>query len=179
PKSSKHLRSLGLTTIGQVAALKEKDLEALAGVELGRHLHRLSRGIDERTVETSWEAKSISQETTFATFLSPGNRDSIEQVLFSLSDGVAERLREEGLWARTVTLKVRDEKFKTCTRSKTLQSPTQVVEGLFARVLELFWERVHLGGRKVRLLGVGGSGLTHEPEHQLDLFDKKGRGQVP
>src|SRR2546426_1030327 len=93
PRTSELLRSLGVTTIGQISALKEKDLESILGVEFGRHLHRLSRGLDDREVETSWEAKSISQETTFAEFLAPNDREAIERVLFSLSDGVAERLR--------------------------------------------------------------------------------------
>ena len=179
PKTSEHLRSMGLTTIGQLTVLKGQDLEAIAGVEFGRHLYRLSRGIDDRPVETNWEAKSISQETTFANFLPPNDRESIEQVLFSLADSVAERLREDAFWARTIRLKVRDEKFKTCTRSRTLDSPTQVVEEIFATAVELFRERVRLGSRKVRLLGVGASQLTREPLRQLDLFDKRVESQSP
>jgi DNA polymerase-4 len=178
PKTSERLRSLGLTTIGQIAALKENDLEAILGAEFGRHLRRLSRGLDDRQVETGWEAKSISQETTFAQFLAPSDREAIDRVLFSLADGVAERLREETFWARTVTLKVRDENFKTCTRAKTLESPTQVVEEIFSISKGLFWQRIRLGGRKVRLLGVAASQLTREPLRQLDLFDKRAERQA-
>jgi len=179
PRTSELLRSLGVTTIGQISALKEKDLESILGVEFGRHLHRLSRGLDDREVETSWEAKSISQETTFAEFLAPNDREAIERVLFSLSDGVAERLREEAFWARTVTLKVRDENFKTCTRARTLESPTQVVEEIFSTANELFRDRVRLGARKVRLLGVAASQLAREPLRQLDLFEKKAENRPP
>jgi len=179
PRTSELLRSLGVTTIGQISALKEKDLESILGVEFGRHLHRLSRGLDDREVETSWEAKSISQETTFAEFLAPNDREAIERVLFSLSDGVAERLREEAFWARTVTLKVRDENFKTCTRARTLESPTQVVEEIFSTANELFRDRVRLGARKVRLLGVAASQLAREPLRQLDLFEKKAEDRPP
>ncbi|MCZ6792237.1 MAG: DNA polymerase IV, partial [Planctomycetota bacterium] len=60
--------------------------------------------------------------------------------------------------------------FATRTRSRTLPSPTCVLEEIFAAVRTLLG-RVELGGRRVRLLGVAASGLTAEPCRQLDLFE--------
>ena len=70
-----------------------------------------------------------------------------------------------------MTLKVRDDRFKTITRSRTLAEPTQVVEEIFGVAEALFREKVPLGRRRVRLLGVGVSQLDSEPRRQLDLFD--------
>jgi DNA polymerase-4 len=173
PKTAAHLHDLGLRAIGDIAKLSEKDLRSALGQDMGQHLHRLARGIDDRPVETTWEAKSLSQETTFATFLPPGDRPSIERTLFSLADSVAFRLRQDSVWGRTVHLKVRDEKFTTFTRALTLEAPTQVVEDIFAAALKLFRERIGLGGRKIRLLGVGVTNLTRSPCLQLDFFEDR------
>jgi DNA polymerase-4 len=171
PRTAEHLHRLGLRWIGEVARLKRQDLEVIAGVELGRHLHDLARGIDHRAVVTESEARSLSQETTFAAFIPPRDLEAIHKILFSLADGVAERLRGEGLWGRTVTLKVRDERFETCTRSLTLPAPTQLVEEIFAAASRLFAERIKLGERRVRLLGIAVKNFASEPLRQLDLFD--------
>ncbi len=97
-----------------------------------------------------------------------------------MADEVAEQLREEGKSARTVTLKVRDENFKTLTRSRTLPAPTRLGEDILSAALDLFRERVDLAGRAVRLLGVGASGLEDAASPQMELFpevrrDKRGR----
>jgi DNA polymerase-4 len=171
PKTAVVLRGAGLETIADVARCGEARLAALVGADVGRHLHELSQGIDDREVVTEGEAKSVSQETTFAVFLSPADTEAVERVLFQLSDGVAARLREDGLWGRTVRLKVRDGRFRTMTRSITLEEPTRVVEDVFAAAARLFRERIRLGRERIRLLGVGVSGLVREPLRQLELFD--------
>ena len=172
PKTAARLHELGLATIGKLARLPERDLEMILGADAGRHLHRLSRGLDDRPVEPDWEAKSISQETTFARFIPSSDHEAIERVLFELSDGVAFRLRQDGLWGRTVKLKARDERFTTVTRAITLESPTQVVEEIFEAARRLFHERVRFGNRAVRLLGVGVTNLLSKPVRQLDLFEE-------
>lgn len=171
PKTAARLRDLGLDTVGSLAGLTERDLVRVCGEELGRHLHRLSHGIDDRPVVTDWEARSISQETTFAVFLRPDDQDAVEGVLFRLADGVAFRLRQEALWGRTIHLKVRNDRFHTVTRALTLESPTQFVEEIFSGAVKLLRERVRLEGRSIRLLGVGATQLVRRPLRQLDLFD--------
>jgi DNA polymerase IV len=66
-----------------------------------------------------------------------------------------------------VTLKYRDEAFRTLTRAETLASPTDSGNEIFAAVWRLF-EGLH-GPRKVRLLGIYASGLG-DGSAQLDLF---------
>ena len=171
PKMAERLHAIGLKVIGDMQRLGVEPLRRTLGEDAGEHFWRLCRGIDQRPVVTEQEVKSISQEKTYGEFLDPGDRERIERELFRMSDKVAARLRAKALWGRTVQLKARDEKFHTVTRSRSLDSPTCLVEEIYKVALELFDERVDFGSLRVRLLGVGASGLTGEPRRQLDFFD--------
>jgi len=104
PKTAERLHGLGLHTIGDLARWPEADL----GRRFGQHgydLARHARGIDERRVVTEHEAKSISQETTFAQDISDG--PILRESLRRLSEHVGFRLRRKGLNGATVKLKLR------------------------------------------------------------------------
>ena len=81
----------------------------------------------------------------------------IERSLLGLSEGVAGRLRDSGVKASTVTVKIRDSSFHTITRQRTLKEPTDLTEPIFRTALEL--ARPEVRGKKIRLLGVTASGL--------------------
>ena len=170
PKSAERLERMGWSTIGHLQRVPEDVLGRAVGAESGRHLYRLCRGLDDRAVTRGSGPKSVSQERTFGSFLPADALGAIETELFSMSHQVAFRLRRAELSGRVVTLKVRDETFRTVTRSRSLERSTCVVEEIYSIVRELFRERVELGGRAVRLLGVGVSGLTGERIEQLDFF---------
>jgi DNA polymerase-4 len=73
-----------------------------------------------------------------------------------LSEMVGRRLREGGLHARTLQLKLRYKDFTTITRAHSLSSPTQLDTEIFEQVRMLFrknWRK----GALVRLLGVHAS----------------------
>jgi DNA polymerase-4 len=67
-------------------------------------------------------------------------------------------VRGHGLKARTVTLKVRDHRFRTITRRRTLAAPTCVTDTLLREILEL-WEAEPREGA-IRLVGVSTSGFS-------------------
>lgn len=167
PRTEATLVALGLTTVGALAAAAPEPLARRLGSYAGE-LQALARGEDDRPVETGGEAKSISRETTFSEFLS--DPDRIDGVLLALADDVAASLRADGLAARTLTLKVRDETFATVTRSVTLADPADLGEELYAAAARLYRERIDLKGRRVRLLGVGATGLTPRGLGQLALL---------
>ena len=64
PKTQRRLLSLGVETIGHLAALDDAALRELFG-SWGEELRDLARGVDVRTVEPERETKSISSEETF------------------------------------------------------------------------------------------------------------------
>jgi DNA polymerase IV len=168
PKTEEELARLGVHTIGALAALAPERLERKLGTH-GHDLTRLARGEDDRPVVADHgEAKSMGQEHTFDQDVADRNR--LRETLLDLSDAVARRLRSHGLRARTITLKYRDETFRTLTRAETVAEPTDAGDVLFRVTWRLF-EGVH-GERRVRLLGIYASGFGAGA--QLDLFGRPG-----
>ena len=162
PKMEERLAKLGVHTIGQLADAKITRLLGTHGLDL----QRLARGEDDREVIADrGRAKSVSVEHTFET--DEGDPRRLRRTLLHLADELSRRLRAETLEGRTITLKYRDEAFKTTTHARSRSMPTNVASELFAAALELFGE-VH-GSRDVRLLGVGVSGF--DARAQKSLFD--------
>ena len=91
----------------------------------GVSLWFLANGIDDRGVENSTEAKSISNEFTFDS--DTNDRQKIKKILMYLSEKVSARLREEGFRGKTITLKIRLEGFSTYNRSVSLIKATNFV----------------------------------------------------
>jgi DNA polymerase-4 len=167
PRMEERLAKLGVGTIGDLASLDPTRLESRLGTH-GHDLQSLARGIDEREVHAdSEEAKSIGQEHTFGSDTSDPER--LRSLLLDLSDTVAARLRSHGLKTRTLTLKYRDERFRTTTHARTLPSGVDSGNEVFDVISALFGE-VHRG-RKVRLLGVSASHFGPGAP-QLDLFSE-------
>jgi DNA polymerase-4 len=165
PKTRANLESLGMKVIGDLAAWPEADLVRRFG-EPGRALARHAKGMDERPVTNDYEAKSISSETTFARDVTDG--ETLRKRILQFSEEVAANLRQDGLAARTVKIKVRWPPFETITRQMTLAQPTDLDNEIFAAAWALF-NKVWGPGKRVRLIGVGVSGLT-EAARQMELF---------
>jgi nucleotidyltransferase/DNA polymerase involved in DNA repair len=165
PRMEEELAKLGVLTIGDLAALPPVRLERRLGTH-GHDLQLLARGIDEReVVAEAAGAKSLGQEHTYDRDTADPQR--LRATLLALADGVAARLRGHGLKARTLTLKYRDEDFRTTTHARTLPAATDSGNDLFRVASELFGE-VHRG-RNVRLLGIYASHFGDESP-QLPLF---------
>jgi DNA polymerase-4 len=114
---------------------------------------------------TEWKHKSVSQERTFASDV--GAIEELLHCLLKMSDEVSSQLRKEGECARVVVLKMRYPDFTTITRRVTLVQPTDLAEVLYNEAGRLL-RRELKPGVKLRLIGVGASGLTQS--RQLALF---------
>jgi len=157
PKTAARLDKAGLRTIGDVARRPPADLERLCGESWGPHLVELAHGRDDRPVAVDHEAKSISEERTYGDDLR--DPDAIDRALLARAEGVGRELRRHGLVARTVHLKVRTGDFTTWTRAHTLPAPTDLAEVIVEAARALLRDRIRLGRKGVRLLGVGVSGI--------------------
>jgi nucleotidyltransferase/DNA polymerase involved in DNA repair len=165
PKLEESLAKLGVQTIGDLAALAPERLERRFGSH-GHDLLALARGLDDRpVVAEAGEAKSLGQEHTYD--VDTADLARLRRTLLGLCDAVARRLRQHGLKARTLTLKYRDEAFRTSTRAETQPVPVDSGNELFRIAWRLF-QGVH-AARKVRLLGVYASGFDAQAG-QRDLF---------
>ncbi len=162
-KSATALREYGVRTIGDLAALPEDLLVRRFG-KYGAALVDRARGVDADPVGGRDAAKSVSHEHTFD--VDTSDREVIERTILGMAEGVAGRLRDSGVKAATVTVKIRDSSFRTITRQRTLPEPTDLTEPIFRTAMEL--ARPEVRGLRVRLLGVGASGLGERD--QLALF---------
>lgn len=166
------LERLGVHTISQVRTTPRSVLLQHFG-KSGDHLWQLAHGLDDRQVVPDREAKSISHETTFAVDID--NHDALRAWLHELAEQVGWRLRRHDLLGRTVQLKIRLADFRTITRSQTLTAPTDITEEIWraaAHLLESWWPDRR---QRVRLLGVGVTGLQHDRRVQKTLFPDEDR----
>ncbi len=166
PKSASRLAALGIRTIGDLATWPEGNLVDLFG-ENGRELGRHARGEDHRPISTEREAKSMSQETTFARDVRDDN--TLERTVRRLASEVGRSLRRSSLAGSTIRLKIRWPDFTTLTRQTTLQHATDDEAEIAEVALELMGS-VRRPGQAVRLIGVGLSGLR-SPSRQLGLWE--------
>jgi len=160
--TEKNLHDLGIKTVGDLAKLDDDFLEEKFG-KWGLAMAGKSRGEDaggyfEAGVsysEDEGDPKSISHEHTF----SEDTRDPelLESTLARLSEMVARRLRDHGLRARNIALKLRTSDFATITRAQTLENATQLDPEIFAVIQQLFranWKPERGKFPLIRLLGV-------------------------
>ena len=166
-KSEQILKGLGISTIGQLAALPLSVLKSHFGAA-SELMHNHASGIDDREVEPPGEAKSISRETTFG----KDTRDTsfLKATLRYLSERVGSDLRRQGKLARCVTMKLRYADFTTITRQQTLSQASDTDQIIFDIGSKLL--RKELSGEKqaVRLIGIGVSNLV-EAGRQLGMLD--------
>ncbi|MBW6468225.1 MAG: DNA polymerase IV [Coriobacteriia bacterium] len=165
--TASRLERLGITTLGDVAALDELTAREVLG-SWGPELVDRCRGIDLRPVRDNPPAKSVSNERTFAE--DAHTAADVRSVITALAGKVAGRLRAKHLSGRTVTLKVRYGDFSTRTVRRTLPAPTDARDRIVETTLDLL-DEVWSPGVGVRLIGVGLSGFE-ERAIQMDLLDE-------
>ena len=168
--SEKHLHTLGIRKVGDLGKLDDAFLEQHFG-KWGLALAGKSRGLDaggwfDHEVGESAGPKSISHEHTFGE--DTADRVRLESTLARLCEMVGRRLRENGLAARTIQLKLRYTDFSTITRAHSVERPTQLDTELFEEIRSLFLS--NWNGTTVRLLGVHASSWA--PGAQMNLMDE-------
>nr|WP_319388835.1 DNA polymerase IV [uncultured Cohaesibacter sp.] len=154
--SQAHLARDGFLTIGQLQTADPVKLAKAYGA-LGLRLAKLAQGEDSRTVSPDSETKSISSETTFSKDLS--HADDLLPILRRLAEDTSRRAKSAGLAGRTVTLKLKDDHFKSITRSRSLSDPTQLTDRIFLIGKDLLLRELAARQAAYRLIGIGISEL--------------------
>lgn len=169
--TEQRLHEIGIRTLGQLAALDDHVLREVLG-EWGLSLAAKARGYDaggwyEQEIGEDDGPKSISHEHTFDEDVRDATK--LEATLLRLSEMVGRRLREHGVFARTLQLKLRYTDFSTITRAASVPRATQLDNELYGEIRKLFrtnWKN----GHAVRLLGVSTSNFE-DSEGQPSLLD--------
>jgi DNA polymerase-4 len=168
-KTEQALKSMGISTIGQLATLPPEAINNRFGAA-GVMIHHYANGIDNREVEPPGEAKSISRETTFAE--DTLDRAFLQAILRYLCERVGAELRQESKHTRTITLKLRYADFETITRRISSKEVTDADEVIFAGAVKLLDQALARKQKLVRLIGVGVSNLVSYGK-QLYLLDSR------
>jgi DNA polymerase IV len=175
PKTAERWATLGLVDVVQVQQMGLEALERLIGPE-SKLLKLRARGYGGTSLHADRLPRSVSRETTLSRDVRDPER--LEHTLALLTARVASQLREEGLVARTVALKLRHDDFHTVTRRHTLAEPTDLDGELFGAARSLFREafaEVMGRHRAVRLIGIAATNLgTAAPP---DLFEPAQRAR--
>ncbi|GAB4274536.1 MAG: DNA polymerase IV [Coriobacteriia bacterium] len=164
PVMQRRLADLGITRLGELAALDDDTAEAVLG-SVGPSLVRRARGVDPSPVTRYRKRKSVSCERTLASDVT--SLDEAKSIVKGLSRRLGSRLVRKHLGGRTVFLKVKYADFTVRTAQTTLGEPVGCGEDIEPVALELLVS-VWRDGDRVRLLGVGVSGLE-TPAHQVTL----------
>jgi DNA polymerase-4 len=160
PKAAAQLESLGIRTIGELAARERHWLVEHFGVSYGRWLHDAAHGRDDRALSTSSEPVSMSRETTFDRDLhAVRDRAELGAMLDELVQQLAHDLQRKGYTGKTVGIKLRFADFKTVTRDLTLPEPTAEAATIRQAAGQCL-KRVDFS-RRLRLLGVRMACLRH------------------
>jgi DNA polymerase-4 len=174
-KTTELLHRLGLVTVGDLAHTPVRTLQRAVGDHLGRRLHDLSWGIDDRQIVARNHSsfshlgdpdKSMGASETFGH--DTDDRAMIVRELLRLTGRVTTRMRVAGVAGRTVTITVRFADFTTITRSRTLAEPTDVTQEVYREVVRSY-DALGLQRARVRLVGVRLEGLVPRERVQRQL----------
>lgn len=163
PVTAERLRRLGVNTVADLSRVSQHELERELGQAAATSLRALAEARDDRPVDPQREAKSISVEDTFETDIV--DRGELVGYVRRCARLVTDRLQKAGLFARTITVKLRLGDFTTSTRSRTLDGATDRLD-VITSVAETIFAALDVS-YGVRLLGVGVSGLTEVAQEQL------------
>ena len=160
------LNESGIATVHQLQTIPLERLEQQFG-RWGTALYRKARGIDAYEFFLDAEPRSISHNRTFGH--DTNSRIELEATLSHLCEKAAKRLRDAGLYSRTISLTLRYADFKTITRSQTLNDPNDL-DAVFLQVIRNLFARAWDGTALIRLVGIELSSFS-AGSGQLDLLD--------
>ena len=162
------LRKLEILTIGDLACA-DPEIISLHLKSHGRLLWEFANGIDDSKVEPIRpDAKGIGNSTTLAK--DADDLTTIHEVLLSLSDSVASRLRKADSLSYMISVEVKYNTFVKNSHQTTLSAPTNTsytIHQIACRLFDELWD-----GTPVRLLGIRCTKLVDMNEPiQMSLMD--------
>jgi DNA polymerase-4 len=91
-----------------------------------------------------------------------------------MTEKATARLRERGLFAKTIAIKVRFADFTTINRSKTLPLPIDSTQDIY-EVVRTLYLALKINGARLRLVAISLEGL-HEGAHEQMLLGSREKG---
>lgn len=164
-KTDKKLNDIGIYKVSDLMELSEGFMVELLGKH-GTEIYYRIRGIDNRELETERERKSLGTETTFE--IATREISILKEYIYEFCLEIENELKEKKIQGRTITLKIKDEDFKSKTRSRTLDCDTNSADDIYI-LSSMLLDELDLD-KKIRLIGVTISNLSSLDKVQLSLF---------
>ena len=162
------LEGAGIKTIGDLAVLDLKSVQALIGDKVGKQIHDYANGIDPSPVlEEPEEAKGYSISTTLEEDVV--TTEGAYKILLALADSVSARMRADEKKAFCVGVTIRGNDFKNHSHQHTLDEATDITSEIYSISKKLFselWDR----RTPLRLLGISLTQITAEDNSQLSFI---------
>lgn len=178
PKAQERFAKVGLVTVADVLPHDVATLARWLGHSTAAWLYAKARGESRAAVEPRAPARQMSREETFDRDLN--NQAALEGELRHLARRVASDMREEGLSARTVTVKLKTHDFVSRTAGRTLPQPVESDRAIVDTALTLLAELRAKHARPARLVGVSLSNFRAARDaEQLDIALTAGPEATP
>lgn len=165
------LSKMYITTIGELANSNKASIVSILG-KMGEMIHDYANGIDDSPVKSAQaerDIKSVGNGTTFSHDLI--GFEEIKTGVLALADEVAYRMRKYGVKCSVVSVTIKDPKFKSISRQKTLSTPTHLTKEIVEVSMELIracWSEK----APIRSITITGANLVSSENvaEQLSLF---------
>ena len=166
-KTIPKLYNMNIKTIGELAKTDKQILIKKFGKH-GAMMWEYANGIDDSEVHYKYEKpKGIGNSTTLPIDIE--NISQLEEVLLTLTEQVAYRLRRYGLLANVVNVQLRTKDFEDKTHQRKLDEATSNTKEIYTLAKELLKE-MYKEGTPIRLVGMRVDNLIEKNEQQLSLF---------
>jgi DNA polymerase-4 len=175
PKAQAKLASLGLVQIADALEWPREALRYHFGPNGGDWLYARMRAVDERVVIARPARKQMSRERTFSKDIA--DTKALRARLDSVVQLVASDLRQSGLKARKITVKLRDADFTTRTATRSVKNGIESDRAIADIARALFDDLRRARVAPARLIGVALGGFDDDArQSQLPLFPDATRG---
>ena len=165
--TEKKLKGLGIYTIGDLAKAELSVIKKRLGKH-GETVWYYANGHNaEMVTPEPEENKGYGNSTTTAEDVV--TYEDAHQVILSLCETVAMRMRQDGKCGRCISIHLRTNEFKHFSHQAMIHGATNITSELFesaSRIFDEAWD----GVTPLRQLGVQVTCLSSEPYQQYDLF---------
>ncbi|MCL2045921.1 MAG: DNA polymerase IV [Oscillospiraceae bacterium] len=168
--TKKKLSNYGIGTIGDLANCKPEYLQKWFG-KWGLFLHTYANGQDRSPVAFQGSESIIKSVGNSSTCPRDLENDEDAHIVFqNLAESVAERMRDQGLMAKTVQISLRTNDLFWFERQMALPQPSHVSTELCAAAMELLRKNWNWD-KPLRSIGIRGTNLVPlDQPRQLHLF---------
>ncbi len=169
-KTVPKLYNLGIKTIGDLAKSNKEFIIKKFGKH-GKLMWEYANGIDDSELNYKEELpKGVGNSVTLPMDLC--ETEKIQEILLSLSEQVAYRLRKYNLLANTVNVQLRTKDFEDFSHQGKLDVASSNTKDIYEKAKKLL-EEMYKKGTFIRLVGLRVDNLVATNEVQLSLFSNE------